>query len=412
MNEWLGHVASAFTESDAGRMDTQALYREVASRAGLSPARLREVQPVGRNRTPRNLTKRAIRWHVQTLKHMGVVKRVEGERGVWELVEPTRKGLHVPRIPVKLVAFSTDLGVAIWGDNREVLAGLDEPVHLVLTSPPYPLRKPRAYGNPSLRDYVDFILRSIEPFMQTLATGASIVLNVSNDCFVTGSPARSTYVERLVIALEDQLGLQLMDRIPWINPCKPPGPMQWASKHRIHLNVGYEPLLWLSNDPAHVFADNRRVLEPHTDQHRKLIARGGVSRARVSSDGAYAKKQGAYGRHTPGRIPRNVLTRPHNCADARQYREHAKQLGLRSHGAVMPTSVCDFLIRYLTRPDQLVLDPWGGKATTGLAAERLGRRWMVVDRVLDYLRAGGECFRYLPGFDMPEAMETWPRRAA
>lgn len=404
------HVAEAY--ADNGRLDNQSLYNAVAERAGLDREQMRVRSPIGRTAKLHSLTERAIRWHTQTLKHMGVIKRVESERGVWELVERTRQGLHVPAIPVKLVAFSTDLGVAIWGDNMDVLARLDEPVHLVLTSPPYPLAKPRSYGNPPIQQYVEFILRSIEPLLRTLAHGASLVLNFSNDVFEPGSPARSTYIERIVIALEDHFGLHLMDRLPWVNFSKAPGPVQWASKHRYHLNVGYEPLVWLCNAPHATFADNRRVLEPHTDRHLQLIAGGGEHRAASYADGAYRLHEGKFGTPTEGRIPRNVLMRGHRCADAIQYRKDASHLGLRSHGAVMPSGVADFLVRYLTEEGQLVVDNWGGKGTTGLVAERLGRRWMIIDRVMDYLRAGGESFRNFPGFDMPDAVRAWPREAA
>lgn len=406
------HVAAAYADSQDGRLDNGSLYREVSARAGIGEAERRTRTPIGQSGQLHSRIERAIRWHTQTLKHMGVIRRVDGARGVWELVEKTRTGLHVPTVPVRLVAFSTDMGVAIWGDNMDVIAQLDEPVHLVLTSPPFPLRKQRAYGNVPIAQYVDFIVRSIEPIVRTLAHGASLVLNFSNDVFNPGSAARSTYIERIIIALEDHYGLHLMDRLPWVNLSKAPGPVHWASKKRIHLNVGYEPLVWLCNAPNDSFADNRRVLEPHTERHRKFVAGGGAKVEVNHSDGAYRRLPGAFGRETEGRIPKNVLMRGHRCADAVQARRDAERLGVASHGAVMPTSVADFLIRYLTRPEQLVLDPFGGKGTTGLAAERTGRRWIICDRVLDYLRAGGESFRGEAGFDMPEAVEAWPRAAA
>lgn len=410
--ELFTHVASAYADSEDGRLDNTTLYREVSHRAGISDDQRRSRSPIGRAGQLHSRVERAIRWHTQTLKHMGVIRRVDGERGVWELVERTRKGLHVPAVPVRLVAFSTDLGVAIWGDNIDVIARLDEPVHLVLTSPPYPLRKQRAYGNVPLAQYVDFIVRSIEPLARTLAHGASIVLNFSNDVFEPGSPARSTYIERIIIALEDHCGLHLMDRMPWVNLSKAPGPIHWASKRRIHLNVGYEPLIWLCNAPNASFADNRRVLEPHTERHLKFIASGGAKDEVNYSDGAYRRLPGAFGHQTDGRIPKNVLLRGHRCADAIQARHDAERLGVAAHGAVMPTSVADFLIRYLTDVGHLVVDNWAGKGTSGLAAERLGRRWLICDRVLDYLRGGGESFREATGFDMPDAVRAWPRVAA
>lgn len=54
----------------------------------------------------------------------------------------------------------------------------------------------------------------------------------------------------------------------------------------------------------------------------------------------------------------------------------------------------------------MVLDPFGGTGTTGLAAERLGRRWIVVEQMAEYLRAGGELFRGSAGFTLNPELEA------
>ncbi|HEX7121445.1 MAG TPA: DNA methyltransferase, partial [Gemmatimonadaceae bacterium] len=390
----------------------QALYELVADRAGVDRSALEARVPIGTSGQRHSVVKRAVRWHQQTLKRMGVLEHVDGERGVWQLAQRTRKGLHTPLIGVKLLAFSTNLGAAVWGDCVDVFKSFDEPIHLVVTSPPYCLAKPRAYGNPSQVEYVDFIVRAMEPVVRNLVPGGSICLNVSNDIFAPGSPARSMYCERLLLALHERLGLQLMDRLVWDNPSKAPGPVKWASLERVHLNVSWEPIYWLTNDPARVRADNRRVLEPHTEKHLRLIAAGGEQRTVSYADGAYRLHPGRFGMATDGRIPRNVLTRGHRCADTLRYRADAAALGLPVHGAVMPISIPDFLIRFLTQPDDMVVDPFGGTVKTGKAAERLGRRWCVTDTVLEYLRGGAERFREAAGFHMPHQIEAWPREAA
>lgn len=410
--ELFAHVAAAYADADEGRSDNERLYRAVVDRAGLPDEALTRRTPVGVDAKPHNVLTRAIRWHQQTLKHAGALRRVEGERGVWELVQRTPQGLHVPLAGVRLVAFETNLGVAIWGDCHATFGALDETVHLVVTSPPYPLRKPRAYGPPPGDDYVAFIVRSLEPIVRRLVPGGSVCLNLSNDCFEPGSPARSVYCERVLLALHDRLGLSLMDRLIWHNPSKAPGPVRWASMARNQLNVAWEPIFWFTNDPSCVRADNRGVLEPHTERHLSLIAAGGTAREASYSDGAYRLHPGRFGNATPGRIPRNVLVRGHTCPDSRRYRHDAVALGLPVHGAVMPISIPDFLIRFLSEPGDLVVDPFGGTCKTGRAAEALGRRWIVTETVLEYLRASGERFRNCSGFEMASGIEQWPRKAA
>ena len=83
---------------------------------------------------------------------------------------------------------------------------------LVISSPPYALSHGRKYGNPCQKEIVKFLMGILEPIIERLDEQGSLCLNVSNDIFIPGSPARSTYVERLVLALEDSK-LFLMDRL-------------------------------------------------------------------------------------------------------------------------------------------------------------------------------------------------------
>lgn len=388
------HVQSAYAETDAA-LTNAALYERVAASAGLSREQVESREPIGASATPRSPIKRAIRWHQQTLRQAGLIRRCS--RGEWELTEHGKTKLHKARPGTTLVAFSTDLGVALWSLADEVFPSLDAPITLCLTSPPYPLKNPRAYGNPRLDDYIDWIVASLEPIAANLRDGGSICLNLSNDIFEHRSPARSLYRERLVLALADRLGLMKMDALIWDNPCKPPGPVQYASKTRQQLNATYEVVYWFTNNPDAVEADNRRVLEPHTERHKALMARGG-SRAATHSDGAHRRRDGSYGRSTEGRIPRNILRYPHNCPSQSAYKRQARELGLPAHGAPYPLTLAIFLIRFLSQQEQLVVDPFGGSLTTGLAAEQAGRRWLTTECMWEYNRGAMERFHGCTGF--------------
>ena len=52
----------------------------------------------------------------------------------------------------------------------------------------------------------------------------------------------------------------------------------------------------------------------------------------------------------------------------------------KAHGANKPPRLMARLIEFFTRGGELVLDPYAGSGTTGVAAARLGRRWLLVDR--------------------------------
>ncbi len=45
-----------------------------------------------------------------------------------------------------------------------------------------------------------------------------------------------------------------------------------------------------------------------------------------------------------------------------------------------PVRLLERIVAASSRPGDLVLDPYAGSGTTGVAASRLGRRWLLVDR--------------------------------
>jgi site-specific DNA-methyltransferase (cytosine-N4-specific) len=353
--------------------------------------------PIGTQGKRANLFERKVRWHQQTLKHLGVLERVD--RGTWRLSQAARDKLTpIPR-KVILLAFSTDLGCALWANAQDVFSGLGEQITLAFTSPPYPLAKQRAYGNVDQSRYIEWLLPILEPIVAHLRPGGSLVINLGNDIFVPQSPARSLYLERLTIALHDKLGLHLMDRFIWHNPCKPPGPVQWASIKRVHQNSTYEHVLWFTNDPEFVIADNRRCLLPHTAKHQRLIVNGGAKKYARYTGGAYTVRVGSYSQHTDGSIARNVLTIPHNDMDQQPAREYAEEHGIPVHPALMPTKLAEHFVRFLSDVGDLVVDPFGGWATTGRGAELLERRWLVTERCREYLSAAAQRFRTCVGFE-------------
>lgn len=394
----LSEVLHAYSAERNGRVSNGELYEQVATRAGIDPSEFAKKTPVGDAQQPHSLLARKVRWHQQTLKHAGILERIDGERGVWQLTQPAGRDLNRIGPNVAVVGFSTDLGVAILGACDTVFSAIDSHITLCCCSPPYPLAKARSYGNPSEAVYVDWICQQLEPIVKNLVRGGSIALNISNDVFLPGMPARSLYRERLILALHDRLGLFKMDEFPWHNPSKPPGPVRYASIDRTQLNVAWEPVYWLTNDPRAVRSDNRRVLREHTERHLRLMQNGGEQRDQVFSDGAYRVHPGRFGNQTDGKIPRNVLTFGHSCSDQRAYKRAARAAGLPAHGAPMPLALASFLIEFLSEPGDLIVDPFGGSFTTAKAAERLGRRWLSSECMLEYVLGGATRFYDAPGF--------------
>jgi len=368
----------------SGAVANDHVYAKVQSAVGGKST----TAPVGKSKTQRNLLHRKIRWAQQNLKLNGSIKAIK--RGHWQLTGKKDIELHSIEAANHMVAMSTSLGVAIWAKSDTIFNSdiLEEEIHCIITSPPYPLKVQRAYGeHMDTGKYIDFIIESLEPLIAKLARGGNIALNLSQDIFEDRSPARSDYLERLVIKLKDDLGLSLMDRIPWTCSNKPPGPYQWASKKRIQLHTGYEPIYWFTNDPLACISNNQRVLEPHSEQHLKFVRSGGTKKYAVHGDGAYVKRIGSYSKETAGKIPSNVFNFSNYCKEGRAVSAYAKSLGISAHAAKMPLPLAEKLVQFLSREGDLVVDLFGGTLTTGQAAERHRRRWLCTDIMWEYIRS-------------------------
>lgn len=377
---------------ESGPQSNSEAYVHIGSRCGLPEQAWDVLRPIGKAEALYSPLKIQARWIQQNLRKLGLLEPVAGKRGHWQATAKGRQTLKEreenlePAQPgVIQLGFNTELGIALWGDCRDVFSRIEEDLHLVLTSPPYQLRRPRAYGNPSSDDYVDWLCSCLEPVVKRLAPGGSIFLNISNDIFEQGSPARSLIQEELTLALHRRLGLMLMDRWVWSDPSKAPGPIQWASLQRVQVNTGYEPILWFTNDPKRCFADNRRVLRPHTERHLKYMAAGGAATAAVFGDGANRRRVGAFSAPTAGSIARNVITIPHKCPSQIALRKWCKEQGIPVHGATMPLSLAEHIVRFATEEGMVVADICAGWLTTALAAERNKRRWIVSEKMRAYL---------------------------
>jgi site-specific DNA-methyltransferase (cytosine-N4-specific) len=146
---------------------------------------------------------------------------------------------------------------------------------------------------------------------------------------------------------------------------------------------------WLSKSPRPK-ADNRRVLTPYGAKMRADISRG-ARKAQKSPSGHSVGP--SFCRDNGGAIPPNLLQLAGREAN-REYLTRCRDAGLSPHPARFPIGLPEFFIKFLTDPGDLVLDPFAGSCVTGEAAEKLGRKWICIERVADYL--AGARFRFQP----------------
>ncbi|MFI5011954.1 MAG: DNA-methyltransferase [Hyphomicrobiales bacterium] len=277
--------------------------------------------------------------------------------------------------------YSTELGAAYAGDSLAVLMGLpSRSVNAVITSPPYALHFQKEYGNVDKRNYVQWMLPFAREIKRVLKEDGSFILNIGGS-YDAGTPTRSLYHFKLLIALVEEVGFYLAQECFWHNPAKLPSPAEWVNVRRFRIKDSVEYIWWLA-PTAWPHADNRQVLAPYSADMRRLIAKGYKAKKRPSGHNITSKFQNNRG----GSIPQNVLVRGNNESNS-EYISACKALGIKVHPARFPAALPEFFIRLLTKPGDLIVDPFAGSNTTGRVAETLDRRWIAVDIDGSYVRA-------------------------
>ncbi len=276
--------------------------------------------------------------------------------------------------------YQTELGKAYCADSLQLLPTLpDASVDLVLTSPPYALHFKKEYGNADQKDYVAWFLPFAREIKRVLKPDGSFILNIGGS-WTPGEPVRSLYHFRLLLALCDELGFNLCQEFFWYNPAKMPAPAEWVNVRRLRVKDSVEYIFWLAPS-AFPKADNSKVLQVYSKDMERLIKRGVKQAKRPSGHNiktTFAADKG-------GSIPPNLIECGNNESNSRYIKESKRQ-GQKVHPARFPAELPRFFIEFLTEPAELVLDPFAGSNTTGAIAERLGRRWIAVEKDQHYAK--------------------------
>ncbi len=220
---------------------------------------------------------------------------------------------------------------------------------------------------------------------RVLKKDGSFVLNIGGS-YDAGSPTRSLYHFKLLIALVEEVGFYLAQECFWHNPAKLPSPTEWVNVRRFRIKDSVEYVWWLS-PTAWPYADNRQVLVPYSADMKRLIAKGYKAKLRPSGHNITPKFQNDRG----GAIPQNVLVRGNNESNS-EYMSACKELGVKAHPARFPRVLPEFYVKLLTKPGDLVIDPFAGSNTTGRVSEDFDRRWIAIDVEASYVRASGVRF--------------------
>lgn len=148
-----------------------------------------------------------------------------------------------------------------------------------------------------------------------------------------------------------------------------------------------------------------KVLASHSDRMKEFIRNPErfIKTDEAARPSGHVVQKSSWAKDNGGAIPPNVLQFP-NSESNTQYLRYCKLIGTKSHPARFPIALPDFFIRFLTEPNDLVVDIFGGSNTTGRAAENHGRRWKSFELSGEYVAASS--FRFCD--DEGTAQQIYP----
>lgn len=247
------------------------------------------------------------------------------------------------------------------GDSREVLKRFDACFDLIVTSPPYADARKDHYDSIDPERYPEWLATFHPAFWQVLKPTGSLVINIK-DKVVNGS--RCHYVWKTIDQFE-RLGWYCIDDYIWSK--SNPAPGRWPTR----LKDGWEYCFHLSPTKKPYFNSDavRAPVKKDWFAKRNLTLLDHQSVPSKTGSGFNHRRSNFVGQTTA--LPSNVVTlssESHN----------------RGHPAAFPSTLPEFFIKLLTPEKGLVLDPFAGSGTTGIAAARSGRNSILIDNMDRY----------------------------
>lgn len=240
------------------------------------------------------------------------------------------------------------------GDSLELLPALpDASVDLTITSPPYCMGKEYESSNSSIEDFVLAHEKILPEVFRATKEGGSI-------CWQVGYHVKNGAVTPLDFLVMDVVrrlvpDLTLRNRVVW------------TFGHGLHCSNRFsgrhETILWFTKGKKYHFdLDAVRVPQKYPG---KKSNRG--------------PKRGEFSGNPLGKNPSDIWDIPNVKANHVEKTEHPCQF---------PVALAQRLVKALCPQDGMVLDPFSGVASTGVAAVLEGRRFIGGELFEKYVKVG------------------------
>jgi site-specific DNA-methyltransferase (adenine-specific)/site-specific DNA-methyltransferase (cytosine-N4-specific) len=252
--------------------------------------------------------------------------------------------------------------IVICGDSRQILPSLENQVDLIVTSPPYADARRKHYDSIHPDRYTEWFLTFHESFYKALKPQGSLVINIKDKVV---NRVRHRFVWQTIEALCNVGWFAIEDYI-WHKPNPMPG--HWPTR----LRDGWEYCFHLAKSPDPFFNADA-VRQPIGDWVGTRLAKLGnndLARHNSENESGFGRDLSRWvGKETV--LPSNVLS----------IALVGKNMG---HPAVFPVELPLFFIKLLCPEKGIVVDPFAGSGTTGLAAIALDRQCYLIDNNPEY----------------------------
>lgn len=256
------------------------------------------------------------------------------------------------------------------GDCLDWLRGLEDGcVDAVFCDPPYP-EISRQYGRMTEDDWTAMMHSVVRECRRVLTGTGSAMFVLQPNSHHVGS-MRSWLWEFMAWVCREW---NMVQDLWWWNVSAPPTVHCHAAKGLSRPSL--KAIVWVG--PSDCYRDQQGILWTESDRNR-------MTRAAHRSDALTYSPSGHSGRadrwvssagKRGGVTPFNVWPIPNSNSTS--------SAGAHGHGAGTPLALTSKMVRYITPPSGLVIDPFLGSGTTAVAAIRLGRRWAGAEITPEY----------------------------
>jgi DNA modification methylase len=252
----------------------------------------------------------------------------------------------------------------IQGDSLLVLPQMPaESVDLIVTSPPYADSRKDTYGGIHPDSYVEWFLPFSSELLRVLKPEGTFILNIKEK--VVGGE-RHTYVIELILAMRQQ-GWFWTEEFIWHKKNSYPG--KWPNRFR---DAWERCLQFNKQKKFKMYQDT--VMVPMGDWAKTRLRNLSETDKRRDE----SKVRSGFGKNVSNWVGREKVY-PTNVLHL------ATKSGNKNHSAAFPVELPKWFINLFTQEGDLVLDPFLGSGTSAVAAKTLGRHYLGIEIMPEYI---------------------------